>query len=176
MKNFLLCYMIKQFVTKIGMLVPAFLILLGCKSNPFVESQPAIFIDNRDSSFFVIADSSDTVDCLIYVIRKPVLRYTEDSIFLLSTNYKYYYLEHYLKYNDYHDDTFIKHASILDRIAYKNKTWLEVEDNLDSLWLSVCCSICGSIYDTMKIWLIEPSTHSDSLIFRQVHRQFHQTQ
>ena len=52
----------------------------------------------------------------------------------------------------------------------------EVEDNLDSLWLSVCCSICGSIYDTMKIGLIESGTHSDSLIFRQVHRHFHQTQ
>ncbi len=167
--------MIKQFVTRIGMLVLIFLILLGCKSNPSVESQPTIFIDNRNSSFYVVANSNDTLDCLIYVIRKPVLRYTEDSI-LLSTNYKYYFLEHYLKYNDYHDDSFIKPSSILDSITYKNKTWLEVEDNLDSLWLPVSCSRCGSIYDTMSIWIIEPSTHSDSLIFRQVHRQFQQTQ
>jgi hypothetical protein len=69
----------------------------------------------------------------------------------------------------------VKHKSYLDGIKYFGKKWLNNEEKLDSFWLPITCWRCSGIYDTAKIFLILPIENTDSLIFRQVHRWFHQT-
>lgn len=123
-------------------------------------------------------NSNDSLDYLGYETRKTVRRYYIDSIdtILIAQNYKYYRLFHYLKYNDYKDTSFIKHKSYINNIDYFDNKWLDNEEKLDSFWKPASCWRCGGIYDTTEIYLILPIENTDSLIFRQVHRWFHQTQ
>ncbi len=107
-----------------------------------------------------------------------------DSI-LISNNRKIYSLFHYEHHTDYYDtascnaysDTsFVAQKKVLDTLDYWDSDWLSKESNLDSLWQPIRCWRCAGIYDTAQIYLIYPIENTDSLIFRQVHRFFHQTQ
>lgn len=144
--------------------------MLGWQCSSPQNKQNAYYIYNDSSVFESYSNSNDSLNYLIYRIRsKPIKKYILDSV-LIAEDYKSYYLEHYMKYSSYHDSVFYKPKSFLDKIDYFDTEWLKKEDNLDSFWLPASCWRCGGIYDTLNIFIIEPSKHTDSLIFRQVHR------
>ena len=111
---------------------------------------------------------------LLFRTRKTITSYY-DTV-KIGENYKVYDLLHYSRYNEYKDTSFRKDNLYLDNIHYIDSKWLQIEQNLDSLWNPIKCWRCSGIYDTTKIYLILPMANSDSLQFLQVHRWFMQTQ
>jgi hypothetical protein len=65
------------------------------------------------------------------------------------------------------------HKSVLDTIDYFSAEWIKKEKNLNEFWRS---RIGGgiSLFDSLKIYMIEPIKGTDSLIFMRVHRIFNQ--
>lgn len=138
-----------------------------------VKHQP-IYIYDIDGLFSIYQNRNDSMDYLFFQTRKTILSYY-DTI-KIGENYKIYDLIHYIKYNEYSDTSFSKNSSYLDSISYFDSDWMNMEENLDSLWNPIKCWKCSGIYDTTRIYLILPIENSDSLQFLQVHRWFHQTQ
>lgn len=141
--------------------------------QPTKNSKPVYIYDSKNL-FESSSNSNDSIKYSSYNVVKPVYKYV-DSI-LVAKNYKYYSLWHYFRYNNYKDTSFVKHKSFLDSIQFLNDNWLTNEEKLDSFWSPSSCWKGGGIYDSSEIYLILPKKNTDSLIFRQVHRWFHQTQ
>lgn len=148
-------------------------LVLLCKP-PQIKYKPyPIYIYDSAQYLEKGQNSNDTLDYLVFRTHKIIYRYF-DTI-LIATDSKNYYLQHYLKYNNYRDTFFIRSKNYLDSIKYVNSKWLENEINLDSLYKPIDCWRCGGIYDTSKIFLILRIDNTDSVIFRQVHRWYFQT-
>ena len=132
----------------------------------------AYFIYDSGQKFKEIFLVNDTVQSSYYEFSILYPRYIDT--FRVGTNSKQYILQHYIKYNNYEDTSFVKQQSYLDSIVYFDRAWLEQEKEIDSFWMPAACWRCGGIYDTVQIYLILPMANSDSLQFLQGHRRFYQ--
>ena len=150
------------------------LLIWYCKPHNERKRCSPIYIYDSKHLFDVYKNHNDSMNYTIYRTSKTIEKYVDT--FLVATNYKIYYLQHYNKYVNYRDTSYKKHITFLDGINMYDNQWLRKEENLDSLWLPIDCWRCGGIYDTAKIYLILPIKDTDSVLFQQVHRRFHQTQ
>jgi hypothetical protein len=148
-------------------------LLIQCKPQTMGNIPYPIYIYDSIQNFMKYNIINDTLNYLVFRTYKPIYKYFDT--FLVAKEYKYYSLEHYLKYNDYRDTFFVKKKAYIDSIKYFNNKWLNNEEKLDSLWQPIDCWRCGGICDTSKIFLILQIDHTDSVIFRQVHRRYFQT-
>lgn len=145
-----------------------------CQPSQLTKNSKLVYIYDSKNLFESSINSNDSVKYSSYDVVKPVYKYVDS--FLVAKNFKYYSLWHYSKYKNYKDTSFVKHNSYLDSIQFFDNNWLANEEKLDSFWSQSSCWKCGGIYDSSEIYLILPKKNTDSLIFRQVHRWFHQTQ
>ncbi|MCK5731216.1 MAG: hypothetical protein KAH68_09090, partial [Draconibacterium sp.] len=145
------------------------------KPEPFYIYDSEGVLKVHDFKDFLTDEHLDST-IIRYIFEKSIKIPRCVDTFLVSTNYKRYFLEHYLKYGDCVDTSFTKHKSHLSQIKYFDNKWLENEAELDSFWMPIRCWHCAGIYDTAKIFLILPIENTDSVIIRQVHRFYNQTQ
>lgn len=151
-----------------------FILFLHCKPEKSAKNLNVTYIFDLDKRLSELRNSNDTLEKVYFETSKTIQRYVDT--FLVAENYKYYSLVHYYKLNNYQDTSFVKHKSFMDSIVYFDNKWLENEESLDKFWSPVKCWACGDINDTTKIYLVRPLENSDSLIFIQVHRSYHETQ
>ena len=158
-------------------IVALLIILWRCTPQHYQTNDGPIYLYDSAGLLRHFTAGNDTLKVLVYKTSISILNYYKDSVdtFLIGTDYKYYELEHYYKYNDYKDTFFKKHKSFLDSIKYFDDKWLQDEAKLDSFWKPVTCWRCSGIYDTVKIYLVLPIKGTDSVIVRQVHRFYHES-
>lgn len=137
----------------------AFFAFNSCKPK-----EKIYFFFNALELFEVFENSNDSLFYRGYVYRKATL--PSDS-FTIGGGSKIYGLNHYYKYSNYRDTSFIKSKLYLDSIDYYGTEWIKKEGNLDNFWKSAHGRL-----DSLKIYTIEPIEGTDSLIFRRVHRYF----
>jgi hypothetical protein len=147
--------------------------MVQCKTHQQSEKSEPVFIYDSNGLFEVNENSNDSLDCIFFTTKETVRKFYDTL--LISENYKIYTLDHYVKYADYMDTSFVKHKSYIDSIVVFDYKWLTNEEKLDSFWMPASGWRQGGIYDTTKIYLILPLENTDSVLFRQVHRWFHQT-
>jgi len=113
----------------------------------------------------------DTMGTILsYSILKPVYTSWSDSIKIEISN-KGYFLMHHLENNGEHgkDSTFVRHKSFLDSIEVFDSVWFQEDNNLKNFW-DPSQYLNDGASDSLRIYVIEPSENSDSLIVRRVHR------
>ena len=138
-------------------------VALQCK--PTKNKEKTYYFYNAKVLFEQNVHNNDTMSFLNYSRR--IISAPSDT-FSLNRSVKVYGLNHYYKFLHYKDTSFIRPKLYLDSIDYYGTEWFRSENNLDKFWKT-----SDGWLDSLKIYTIEPTEGTDSLIFRRVHRYFH---